>query len=629
MYLGISHYLYFFLTLLGLLLVTRYCPGIVQRTEATAELLSRRAFHSTLGELPKFALIRIALGVILTWRAYDILTLLTPSDYMHGIIMLAAWANVLTGILLILGLLTQWSFAYLLLVQWQQADWWLGTSTLGNDVAAILVLMLMLVNAGRYHSLDSLLARVIPRLRPWLLYYASATSAAAINNAKLIALFSYWLVCLYSLSMHLNEPAWMTGVAGPQLLSSNFMSTLYAPLIKVFEQSEVAVQLARIVLWMMLPWYLLLFPAVLAGGRLRQYAIAWGVLFFIVSKFVLQLGWLSEIELLLWLGLFWCGSGIAHGRRFAVAFDDTCNLCDRTVQFVRFVDIFDCVELRPASANKEWLKRYGIGYERAMRDLHGIDTKNGHIHAGYDFYIALSKEVALLWSLYPFLLLGKWLFIGPAVYRWIATRRRSIFGVCKLPSPKAAPRTFEESDDRWQARWVATVTLHVFLLGFFYVLAIPAPYIGHGGWPTKLANDAHIYGITPINVFNRTDLRMAENWFTLHLLEGATATLAPLLSENGERLSYHRSDRVYFGATLLWRRMTIGSEGCQFEKSRPIIEYLAKVDLHARGKPPGEYHYLLTEYFEPIADSELLQQNLYVRGRTTSPCTLEWIVSNR
>jgi hypothetical protein len=298
------------------------------------------------------------------------------------------------------------------------------------------------------------------------------------------------------------------------------------------------------------------------------------------------------------------------------------------VQFVRVVDIFDRVELRPASHNKEWLARYGISYERAMEDLHSIDSETGRIDAGYDFYIALSKEVALLWPLYPILLVGKWLLVGPALYRWIATRRKGIFGVCKLPSRKAAPRAFEEGDDRWQARWVATVTLHVLLLGVFYFLAIPAPYMGHSGWPTKLANDAHIYGITPINVFNRTDLRMVENWFTLHLLEGGAATLAPLLSENGERLAYHRSDRVYFGNTLLWRRFTIGSQGCLLERSSSIIGYLARVDLDARGKPPGEYRYRYTQYLEPIADPELLRQNRYIRGKITSPCTLEFIVSN-
>ena len=461
--------------------------------------------------------------------------------------------------------------------------------------------------------------RVFPQLRPWLLYYASAPSAATINNAKFLALFSFWLVCLYSLSMHLNEPAWMTGVAGPQLLSNNFMSLYYAPLMQLFEHSELAVYLARIALWMMLPWYLLLFPAVLAGGWFRRYAIGWGVLFFILSKFVLQLGWLAEIELLFWLGLFWSDGGIVRGKRFAVAFDDTCNLCDRTVQFVRAADIFDRVELKPASANKEWLARYGISYQRAMEDLHGIDTETGRIDAGYDFYIALSKQVALLWPLYPILLLGKWLRIGPVIYRWIAARRKAIFGVCKLPSRKPAPPVFAQTDDRWQVRWVATVTLHVFLLGFFYFLAIPAPYVGHAGWRSKLGNDAHVYGITPIDVFNRTDLRMMENWFTLHALDGDTATLVPIFNENGQRLAYHRSDRIYFGITLVWRRIAIGSNGCLFEKSRPIVKYLTEVDLHRRGQPPGEYRFRFTQYFEPIADPELARQRPLCTGKNHYP----------
>jgi hypothetical protein len=116
------------------------------------------------------------------------------------------------------------------------------------------------------------------------------------TTAKWLAPFSYWLVCLYSLSMHLNEPAWRTGTAGPLLLSNNFVSRPYEALGDLFTGNHWAVLLARLAMWSMLPWYLLLLPCVLIGSIARIYAITWGFLFFVFSLTVLELSWLPEIQ---------------------------------------------------------------------------------------------------------------------------------------------------------------------------------------------------------------------------------------------------------------------------------------------------------------------------------------------
>jgi hypothetical protein len=79
---------------------------------------------------------------------------------------------------------------------------------------------------------------------------------------------------------------------------------------------------------------------------------------------------------------------------------------------------------------------------------------------------------------------------------------------------------------------------------------------------------------------------------------------------------------------LLWRRSTIGSNGCLFERSRPILKYLTDVDLNRRGQPSGEYRYRYTQYCEPVADPELARTNRHVRGKVTLPCTVEFAVMN-
>ena len=238
-------------------------------------------------------------------------------------------------------------------------------------VAAILGLLLLLVNSGRNLSVDGWIVRRFPRLRVPLLYYGSPPTSGCITAAKWLALFSYWLVCLYSLSMHLNEPAWRTGTAGPLLLTNNFMSRPYEAMGDLFTGNHWAVFLARLAMWSMLPWYALLVPCVLIssikviGPIARFYAIAWGVLFFLLSFTVLQLGWLAEIELLLWAAVFWSRAGITTPQRFSAVFDDRSKLCDRTVQFVRVVDVFDRVKLVSASENLELLQSHGISCEQA------------------------------------------------------------------------------------------------------------------------------------------------------------------------------------------------------------------------------------------------------------------------
>lgn len=610
----------YYASLAALLVVAYWQPAIAVKVRMAVLRSSVRGFFSSPQESPKFALLRIALGIILIWRGWDEWRLLTLHDFSMPAIYLYSITNLLTGVAVLFGLFTQWTFLFLILVQWQYGDVHRGTGTLGNDVGAMLVVLLGLTQSGRHLSIDAWLIRRFTKLRAWLLYSPQPSSAETITIAKWLALFSYWLVCVYSLSMHLNEASWMNGTAGPLLLSSNFMNKYYGLFTHFFVDHDWAVHVARISLWMMLPWYLLLMPAVLLGGAPRRYAILWGLLFFCLSKFLLQLGWLAEIEFLFWAGLFWSRTGIGQLGRFAIAFDDTCNLCDRTVRFVRIVDVFERTQLKPASKNKPWLAEYGITYERAMEDLHGIDTATGRYVAGYDFYITLARQLVLLWPLYPILLLGKWLAIGPRIYRWIAERRRALFGYCEVPTAKRSAVVYEMAEDRHQQRIIGAVAMHIILLGLFYLIAIPAPYVGRTGWHNTLADAAHINGTGPINVFNATYLRMAENWFTLSFIGNDGEVLMPLLTPEGARLSYHRSDRVYFGNTLYFRRAVIDQPGCQYEPMKPNIDYLASIYLDQQEMPAGTYRVRYTQYNQPLADVELLKKNRYVANPITTRC---------
>lgn len=61
-------------------------------------------------------------------------------------------------------------------------------------------------------------------------------------------------------------------------------------------------------------------------------------------------------------------------------------------------------------------------------------------------------------------------------------------------------------------------------------------------------------GLVAPNVFNRADLKMSEKWF---VILGEQRELMPYTGYEGERLSMHRSDVIYYANSLLWRRMAI------------------------------------------------------------------------
>lgn len=589
-------------------------------------LFDRGAFRSDPEtEAPKFALIRVIFGLYMVQRGVWLLIYLSPADPTS--IWIIAGANLLAGFFVCTGFATQISLIYLVVCQWQVGDAFLRTSTLGNDIAAMLSFLLLFTNAGAHYSLD----RLLMKRQGWGGRLVSASyfrnglaSRNCIQITKLLALFAYWCVCLYSLSMHLNEPAWMTGTAGPLLLTNNYMSIFADEFARLFESTAWSVHLARLSLWAMLPWYALIIPFVLLGGIFRAYVICWGALFFALSLFVLQLGWLAEFEFLLFLALFWEGRFIAGSRGLHVAFDDRCNLCDRTVQFVKTVDIFNRVELRPLSQNIDWLRSLGIDHREALTDLYGVEVrKDNRATKGYDFYLLLSKHVLLLAPLFPVLWIGKFIG-GPAIYSFVAARRTKIFGVCTIPSPKPdrslvpAGETTEIAINAHDP--IRAFFLHIALLAGAYLVSAPMPYLGWQGrvFP-GLARAAHIYGITPIDVFNATDLRMAENWFTISTT-GANGekVLLPIFAEDGKRLGMHKSDRVYYGNTVIFRRGTIGREGCFFDKYRASLTYLTSVY-----RKDGQ-QFIYEQYLQPLPNSDEILKGKFSRSESAKICTVQF-----
>ena len=564
----------------------------------------------------RLAVLRFFFGLIIFLRAIDVASLLLPEEYFRPAGYFSAF-ELIFSLFIMFGFATQFALGFFMFVMWLLGENYLGTSTLGNDVAAMVALFFLLTEAGRTLSIDGYLVKKIPAIRPLLGYGSHLPGNESIAVAKFVMIFSYWLVCMYSLMIHLNEPAWMTGVTGPMLFVNNFMSRFHYLVEPILLQSTLAVLFARMSLVVMMVWYAALLPFVLFGGWWRIGAIIWGILFFLLSCVGLQLGSLSYIEMIMWIALFWPQWGVDSTKKLLLFYDDKCNLCDRTVQFVRRVDLFDRVQLTPVSKNHDVLATYGISIDTALEDLHGVIPGAGKVAAGYDLYLLLARHVQVLWLALPLLWLGKILAVGPAIYRFVAARRRAMFGACVLPRPKADWAAAVPTSQP-PTLMFSMVVWHAIFLGMVYGITLPVPYMGHKGYndhPLSLA--ARVYGDAPINVFNSTDLHMIDNWFTLTDVE--TNTLLPVFAKDGSRLGLHRSDRLYFGNTVKFRRGEIGKTDCAFTRREKSMRYLTQVWMHNTGLK-GTREILFTQYHQPHPNQSLVAQNIYTKNPVEVRC---------
>jgi predicted DCC family thiol-disulfide oxidoreductase YuxK len=574
-----------------------------------AFLARRRLFRVPIrADAQKLNLLRIALGVAFLDRTLNIAQFVYfgPDDP----IAVATCALVtLLAVMFTFGFLTPIASIALLFCNTLLFDNYFRTYTLGSDVLAILLIVFALLPAGTQLSIDrwildgkGALSGTVGRL--YALVGAPTFCRAVL--AKAACMLSYGLLCLYSALAHLHDPAWLTGNAAPLLLTSSYLTPHFDLFRSLFESSPLAVKLFRFSMYVMFVWYLGFIVFSVIGGILRKFVIIWSLLFFGLSTFALDLGWLGIYEFILLATLFWDRAFLNHAgaRTLLILYDDRCNLCDRTMRVIRTIDLFAIARFRPLSKNIAMAASHGIDQAQAMTDLYAIDARRSRNYAGYDFYLEVAKRVFLALPFYPFLLLGRLIWIGPAAYRYIADRRTRLFGVCQLPTD---PGRLESR--RWPAAIVKAtrtpagralfnsyVLLHVVFAGL-YLTSLPGigSKLGH-----FLRTMTHVNGYMRIDVFNSHDLTLSEHWFTIAADYGdGRVMLLPFVGAEGERLAWHKSDRVYFGNSLLWRRSKNEQPGVCWDDGdvdflREIVEWHKyRSDTPAKG-------YVLTYYFEPL-----------------------------
>ncbi|MDA9306842.1 hypothetical protein N9Q82_02495 [Gammaproteobacteria bacterium] len=124
--------------------------------------------------------------------------------------------------------------------------------------------------------------------------------------------------------------------------------------------------------------------------------------------------------------------------------------------------------------------------------------------------------------------------------------------------------------------------------------------------PSSLYGAAHVYGITPINVFNTQDLSIANYWFVLL---------------DGSRGDTHRSDRIYNGHTVVYRREAVGTEDCIFNQHEKKIIYLAEIAQNRIDQTSNLMPVQYIQFYQPSSDFKLLRDlNIFQENNAVVIC---------
>lgn len=580
--------------------------GPVERAmrQLAAFLLRRRLFRVPLHAAQrKLNVLRVAAGLILLHRTFYSALFVLPDDAPMAAKAICIGALVVATAFTI-GFATPVAALLLLFFNIFVVDGTLRTYTLGSDVLAMLLLVFTVVPAGTAFSLDAwVIRRALPGagILSAVYRFTGVPTTMRIVVASSMALFSYSLLCLYSVLMHLHEPLWLTGDAAIYLMSSTFISREPEIFNTLFAGSLFWSDIARLSMIGMVAWYVYFLPFILAGGWLRRFTVLWTIAFFLFSFLVLQVQWLPHYEFALLALWFWSGRFLTSARGLEILYDDRCNLCDRTIRTLRRLDIFRVLTFRPLSANGALVARLGLSEGAVLRDLYGFDRRRGQLFNGYRFYMELSSRVFLLSWLLPFAWIGQLTRLGPILYRIIADRRIRWFGVCmrsqdynhinrRVPGFGLNPRHVARA-------WFAAFFVIYGALAALFTLTLPYSPLPA---PRLMRQMAHVYSIGEIDVFNSRDLTMSTHWFTIEILRhDGSVELAPITATDGTRLAWQKSDVVYFGNTLLWRRLKLGIEHpvCHMPEDDPYIRQQVAWVARRTGDAAA---YRVSYYYQPL-----------------------------
>lgn len=479
-----------------------------------------------------------------------------------------------------------------------------GFRSLGIDASLWALVALALAPGTSRRDLDQVLIRSDSRLGVSLARVYDGWQKRSDYRTFLgrwISLLFFGLTAAYSVGLHLKDPFWESGLVGPYLLTSTYMSRFHDMWINALTEYSFLLTLLSFLSAAFIPifgllWVLIFFRGWLAASVVRLATIS----FFVFSLFFLQLGILPVVEVLLWIFWFVPRRGtptipVMRNPAIVVLYDDMCGLCQGTRRVLGRLDTTNAVVWAPVSESGDALRVLAVSRSDATQDITAV-TSSGRVVFGYDFYLRVAPWIPLLAPSVPLLLVGRWLRVGPAIYSLVRARRNRKAEFCQLTPEsdrsglsdvvpvlnqfveRGRTGPSEQRPPEWEGIFLATLMLSA----LFY--ASTNPLVGRSVdtsvlTPSIVKTLSSTYGLNPIDVFNETDLKMSEHWITVSVFSEGQWRLLPITYTNGARGALQQLDSLYFGHTLQFRRSLIDKSDT--ERCGVLEEYITNPRMAA------------------------------------------------
>lgn len=522
------------------------------------------------GELKKIALFRIITGFVLITRYWQIAH---TNFIFDGNLSITSFPIVffMLSLLFILGFLTPLvNLIFLLFVNY--ADMKMGTSTLGTSILTLLLICFFLINSGQFYSIDRWLIqrnRLLGKAIRSIFNVLSAENVKDIKRAYFLSFFMYGMISCGALLLHIKDPQWTNGLTTKSLLLNSYLCKHYE-LFRFIDESVPILLSALSILAGLYQSIFQFFMIPLVFFKIgRKFVYLWGMQFYLISLFFINLSYLPHIEVILWLAIF--KPVKISTDKIQIFYDDYCNLCKQTMLFFKNINLNNKMEFLAVSLNKEKYEVHNLDEKTVKAYMAGIYRDK--LYVGYDLYLIIFRHNPVLIILYPILFMGKIFGIGKRVYDYIAERRYKVFGLCE----------FSTNDIIAEKEKIYTSTNNVYLFKpvySFYIFVIACYFFYNFNFfdginNTKIVDKYYakhairLAGFDLPDVFNKVDLSMGDVWMEIYRIE-SDSILIPFSGKNGERLNYsnfdylnftnHNSDILYFNTTLQFRRRVKGND---------------------------------------------------------------------
>lgn len=537
-------------------------------------------------EQKKINILRIIFSLIFLYREFFVVY---AGHYYYNLFLfdLIGIVYLVLGVFLAIGFFTP-VVSVIIIIVCNVLDYKFGTATLGTNIFRFMLIGMLFLNTGTKYSIDNYILNKFPNS-----FLASAVrkiytiigypNAEQIRLVYFLLFLTYAFISFSAMLFHSSDPMWMKGETVHAMLTSSYLCTYYDFFRAIERDYPLILEFISVLAGIGQSLFqLLMIPLIfLRIGRL--FVVIWGLMFFVLSFFLLQLSYLPHLEFVLWAMIF---INPVQKNEIQILFDDYCNLCRRTVDFFSNTDFGNNIIFKPLSKNKEILNKYSLDFIKVQNDIHGI--YNDKIFIGFDLYYLIIKKNILLWIFFPFFYIGRITGIGKIIYQFIESNRIKYFGKCDVSfvdKIRMSSKLDLEHSARMSIKYYSVVWI---LLLLTFVLKFPIINV-YTESLKPLFRYIYYIGIDSPNVFNHIDITMGDTWYLMYKTskDSHNPKLVPINGYNGERLEYHKSDVLYFGNSLRYRRGIIDTTILKFHDDEGYGFYLlSKIAI---------YDYRLTE----------------------------------